>query len=53
MRIGSIKSLALRRAVMIAVAPFVLFQYLWLGLKGMAYEFKQCWNFRHEETPNV
>ena len=49
MKISNIKRRWLRRIVMVlAVAP-VTIQYIYLGLRGMCVEFKQCWNFRYPE----
>lgn len=48
MRISNIKRLWLRRVVMVLAVTPLTFQYIYLGLKGMVIEFKQCWNFRND-----
>ncbi|MFI4971130.1 MAG: hypothetical protein ACHP7H_00505 [Hyphomicrobiales bacterium] len=53
MRIPNIKRKSVRRVVMVAVTPFILFQYLYLGLRQMAYEFRACWNHDTPEDTNV
>lgn len=49
--IPSIKTLWLRRSLMMVVVPFYTFQYLYLGLRNMVLDFRACWNFQH--TPST
>lgn len=45
--IPGIKRRWLRRIVMVTLGPVITFQYIYLGLRSMYYEFGQCWNFEH------
>lgn len=39
---------------MCILGPFFVVQYVYLGLRAMYYEFKECWSYQlPEETPNV
>lgn len=38
---------------MATLGVFYIPQYVYLGLKSMWFEFKQCWNYQHEEPTNV
>ena len=53
MKFANIKNLTSRRVLMCTLGPLFVFQYMYLGLRSMYYEFKWCWNYQPEETPNV
>jgi hypothetical protein len=47
----NIERLWLRRVLMATIGPFFVFQYLYLALRNMCVEFKECWNYSHSPSP--
>ena len=47
MKVINIKNRGLRRLVLVALAPFVVFEYLYIGLRLYAHGFKGCWAFQY------
>lgn len=47
MKVSNIKRRWLRRIVMCGALPLVAFQYMYLGLRSMTYDFRLCWNYEH------